>query len=201
MKKVALLSIALLIISYCHSQTNGEKHSANKLKFGFCFGGNYSLLTARGSFKYLNENIINKTGLRLGLLMDYNFSNKTFISPKAELSFNNPQLVFPSIDNNSSSFLVMPASIEFMTHFAYRLGKPYFYFGPSIRIPISYQENYETTIKTKTNLGIDLGIGVEKLTTFFTFAPELRYSFGISKINQSPPELYYNSFSLLLNFK
>ena len=95
----------------------------------------------------------------------------------------------------------MPVSLEFMTHIALRIGKPYIYFGPNIRIPISFQESSETTIKTVPNFGVDLGLGIEKMTKFFTFAPEIRYSFGLSKIHQYMDQLYFNNISLILNFK
>lgn len=201
MKKVVFLSIVFLIGTNAFANKNNEIESESKYKFGFCIGGNFSQLNPRASYKYLNENISNKSGFRMGVLMDYIISKKIYISPRAELSFNNAQLIFPSPDNKNTTFSIMPANLEFMTHFTFKIGNPYFYFGPNIRIPVSYQENYETILKTKTNFGIDMGVGFEKLTNSFIFSPELRYSFGLSKVNQSPPELYFNNFTLLLNFK
>lgn len=201
MKKVVLLTLTSVFISSFYGQTETNLTNTEKLKFGFSAGGNYSHLIAKGSSKDLNKDISNKAGLRLGLLMDYNISDKLFISPKAELSFNNSQLHFYSIDSKNLSFSLMPVSLEFMTHIALRIGKPYIYFGPNIRIPISFQESSETTIKTVTNFGVDLGLGIEKMTKFFTFAPELRYSFGLSKIHQYMDHLYFNNISLILNFK
>ena len=84
-----------------------------------------------------------------------------------------------------------------MVHFAYEIGngntKPYIFVGPSLKTPFT----------SKANFAFDFGIGLENVTEFFVFAPELRYSYGLIDINQNSAieNLYFNSIALILNFR
>lgn len=97
--------------------------------------------------------------------------------------------------------------MNLITHFAYKIGKgkvvPYFFAGPNLKIPISKRPYSASEYYTNSDFAIDVGIGLENIAKYFSFAPELKYSMGLLNINQNPAlqNLNFHYISLLLNFK
>lgn len=190
---------SLTILSQADSSSN------SKLNYGFNLGVNHSNLIESKVLPN-NASLSNGLGFRLGVLMDYRITDFMFISPKAEMSFNNSKVYLTNTDGSSSEHNVMPISIEFMTHFIFKKKNeklsPYLYFGPNVKIPVSKKSSNSTAFSTNTDFAIDFGIGIEKPFTYFNFSPELRYSFGLLDVNQHPSiqSLYFHNISIVLNF-
>lgn len=204
MKKVVFLFTAVCSVFSAFSQTESTTNE-KRLKYGFNLGGNYSNLIHRGTFPE-NASLSNDIGGRIGVLADYRMSKGFSISPKAELSNNNSKVNFSHSDGSTTSYKIMPISLEFMAHFVfkknYTKASPYVYFGPNVKIPLRKKTDDAFSYYTNTDFAIDFGIGVNKTFTYFNFSPEFRYSFGLLNVNQSPAiqSLYFHNFSLIFNF-
>lgn len=202
MKNAVLLTSMLLWSVIVFSQTESDKDDS-KFRFGFNLGANYSNLQSKETLPN-NAKISNDVGFSLGLFMDYSITDNFIFSPKSELSFYNSSVVF---SNDNSTYEIFPISLNFMTHFVYKIGNskvvPYFFAGPNFKIPISKKPESSSEFYTNSDFAIDFGIGLENRTKYFIFAPELKYSFGLLNINQNPTlqTLNFHNISLILNFK
>lgn len=204
MEKV-VLAIALLFCSSTVFSQSSDSIDDKRLKYGVNLGLNYSNLLDDDKLPD-NASLSNNFGFRLGVLVDYSVSELFYISPKAELSFNNSKVDLNRADGSQIDYEVMPVNLEFMTHFIFKDNKeklsPYFYVGPNVRLPLSIEDNNSTEFPTGNDFAIDFGIGVDKSLKHFNFAPELRYSFGLLDVNQHPElqTLYFHNISLVFNF-
>ena len=195
--------------AYTQPEINEE---SNKFKFGFNLGTNFSTLIHKPYNQSNlslpnNAEISNGIGLSLGLIMDYSITDKLTISPKSEMSFYNSSVVFIDNDNSNNIYEIFPTSLNFMTHFVYKIKNnniiPYLLIGPNFKLPISRKPYSNKEFYNSSDLAIDLGIGLENKTKVLIFAPELKYSFGLLNINQNPllQRLYHHNISLIINFK
>ncbi len=202
--KNAVLFMSML---FCAFTVFSQAESDSKFKFGFNIGTNYANLQSKEALP-ANSEISNGLGFNLGLLMDYSITDKFTISPKAELAFYNSSVDFVGSDNAKDSYDVFPYSMNFMTHFAYKIGNndnalPYIFVGPNLRIPVANKPDSSSDFTTGYDVAIDFGIGLEKVLKHFIFAPELKYSYGMLDVNQNPvlQTLNFHSVALVLNLK
>lgn len=194
--KIVLSSILLVITSLtCYSQSETID---KKLEFGFNLGVNRVNLMIDEAPSLLPSYSGNRFGFDLGILMNYNISKLISFSPQAELSFNKSNV------NNywTGTEYILPTSLGVKAHFQFNLSQskisPYIICGPSARLDVKNELNYP---KPSRNLAIDLGIGLENKYDFFTFSPEIIYSFGLNNVSQTVNDVYYHKLSLVLNFK
>ncbi|MDE1052266.1 hypothetical protein, partial [Escherichia coli] len=84
-----------------------------------------------------------------------------------------------------------------------RKAEPYLLIGPNLNIPLQRSPELNTAFQSGYNFSIDLGIGLENTFKHFIFAPELKYSYGLTNVNQNPSlkSVYFHSVGLTLNFK
>ena len=203
MKKV--LFIVCLLIPTFATLAQENRADGKRMRYGFNLGVNYSNVLDNDELPD-NATLVNGIGFRMGLLADIRVFDFLSVSPKSELSFNNSKVKFTNPDGSSSSYDVMPISLDLMTHFTFKKHnsnlKPYFFFGPDVKIPVSKKPEDTTRYYTNPDVAIDLGIGAEKPLTRFSFLPELRYSFGLLNVNQHPQlkSLNVHTISLVLNF-
>jgi len=205
MKKSILIFCVALNTCTLLAQTKENKND-NKLKFGFNFGTNYSLLNTKKELPS-NTAIYNGFGTKLGLMMDYAITPSFLFSPKIEMAFNKSGAVITNSDNSRSTYKVFETTIEMMTHLVYKIGEkktlPYILLGPNFRVPHEKKSNNSSNFKNKSDLAIDFGLGLENTLKNFTLSPEIRYSLGLLNINQNPAlqNLNYHNVFLVLNFK
>ena len=204
MKKVVFVSILLISFFNAFSQVD-NKVDIKRMKYGFNLGLNYPNLLDDNKLPD-NASISNNIGFRLGIIADYKISEILSFSPKAELSLNSSKVIFSNSDDSQTEYDIMPISMEFMAFAVFKNNNKkynlYFFIGPDIKIPISEKPASSTTFSTNSDIAIDFGIGIDKAFTYFNFAPELRYSFGLRNINENPAlqSLYFHNISLLFNF-
>lgn len=201
--KTLIFNILLIAFSANSFAQNEKPASEKKLHFGFNFGVNYSNVLK--DWDYVNGySIENGPGVQLGLIANYSALKFLSISPKAELSFNQNSIRFTNTD--IENFEVLPVSLQFMTHFQFKLNrfswKPYFFAGPNLKIPMNNSTDLSNVFPSRNDLAIDFGIGLDKHMSFFTFAPELRYSYGLLNISNHPATgpMHFHSMALVLNF-
>ncbi len=204
MKKYFLI-IVLLGVSYSiFSQTNIPE-SPKKFKIGFSLGTNYSLLKNKGVMP-VSHTIDNGFGMQFGIFMDYQPKSFLIISPKIELGLNHANII-TNLDLNQINYQVYQNSIDMMLHVQYQFGKgkyvPYIFAGPHLKMPLYVAGYTNTQYVTAPNFAIDFGFGVECKFKYFTIAPELRYSLGLSNVNQNPyyTNFKYNQVSFAIKFK
>lgn len=191
MKKVILFTVAFLITGIASAQSTKKR-----ITTGFNFGVNHANLL-------LDENspgsIENGIGFRVGVISDFAFTKRFSLQPKAELSFNRIKF-----RDGTQELAVNPVDLEFSSHFKIRT-KPcprsfYFILGPNIKVPIGSEE--ATTLPTRQDVALDLGIGYDVGIGNIRISPELRYSIGLMNITESTniQDLRFHNISLILNF-
>lgn len=183
-----------------------QAENVRKTTFGFGASVNYSNLSIKSSQGFENDSK-NNFGFEIGLLMERKLSAVTFFSPRINLAFNN--IRFNEIDGqgNENQFKVMPIRLDFMMYTIIRDQKhklqPYFFFGPSIKTPLDKNQIGANQYSLVTDVGIDLGIGLNKVFPHFQFAPELKYSFGLMNLTRSEGvnKMNLHMLSLVFNIK
>jgi hypothetical protein len=205
MKKLILTTTVAFCTFVVFAQSENTAIDS-KVRFGFNFGTNYSLLQSKETLSS-NSEIYNGIGAKIGLFMDYSISKNLLFSPKTELAFNKSGIETSNNDNSLSTYKVFPISIDIMTHFVYKIGYgkaiPYLLAVPNFRLPLKNKPKSSSEFKNKPDFAIDFGIGLENKLKCLLFAPEIRYSLGLLNVNQNPTfqTLKYHNVSLVLNFK
>lgn len=203
--KNAVLLTALGLFSFGVFAQEQDDQPERKIRFGFNLSANYANLYSNDPLPD-DSDISNGFGFGLGVLMDYQISDRFTISPKTELSFYNNSVNYP-VGEGRARYDVFPAAVNVMVHAAYEMGqgkmRPYFYVGPNYRVPVSRNSGETTTFETTTDLAVDFGFGLKNKLKHFVFAPELKYTFGFMNVNNNPAlqSLNFHSVSLILNFK
>ena len=202
MKKIPLLLAFVFVHLVVFSQ---ENESVKKIAFGFGLGTNYSMLSPMiQEFPAYKEK---KTGVgfEAGLVMDYHFSKRFTLSPKAELALHQTEVYDTE---KSSSYSVFPASVDLMCHVYFNLTQGinswYLLAGPGYRIPWQGKKFIAAnTVKNNPDLFLDFGLGLKHKYNLFSFSPELRYSMGLANVNGNPtiPAFSFNKISLVFYFK
>ncbi|MDF1672633.1 MAG: outer membrane beta-barrel protein [Vicingaceae bacterium] len=203
MKKVIII-VSLLGLS-CSGFCQTEKLTKEKkTTFGFNIGGFQTMIKSDDALPQ-NFKINNSSGFRLGILLDQKLGRKFSISPKAELGFSSSDVSFSQETDINISKPIYNTHLEFMTHMVWRRSdlkiNPYVLIGPSIRVPLT-KEN-EISITNNYDAGIDIGFGFDKAFTHFNIMPEIRFSSGVMNIlkDSNFPKVRYNSISLVFNFR
>jgi hypothetical protein len=202
MKKLFFVFYFIFSSFFLFAQSDSLLHE-ERLKFGFNLGINHSNLFSPDELPSY-ASIDNGIGFRLGVLADYQLFRFMSISPKAEMAFNTNALNLTFNEISVFRYEVMPISLEFMTHFTFRMESkrfsPYFYVGPNLKVPISGDSG---DYPGHSIFAIDAGIGVEKAFKQFNFSPELRYSYGLTELSITPVirSLKFHNISLIFNFK
>lgn len=145
------------------------------------------------------------TGFRLGLLANYRLSKRWSITAKPELAFYGSTISTLRVDNDAYTWETVPMA-ELAADIRYKLPlkavQPYLYAGPTYKYALAENDANLLTINGRP-FCLDAGIGVEKKFKKFAVAPELRYSYGLTRIasicNMAP--VYMNSAVFVLNFK
>ena len=202
MKKVIIIASLFGLSSpiFCQSE---ELTKEKKTTFGFNIGGFQTMIKSDESLPD-NFKINNSSGFRLGILIDQKIGKKLSISPKAELGFSSSEVSISQEPDINISNSIYNTHLEFMTHMVWRRSdlkiNPYILIGPSIRVPLT-KEN-EISITNSYDAGIDIGIGFDKGFSNFNIMPEIRLSTGFMNIieNTTLPKIRYNSISIILNF-
>ena len=201
MNKVILKAIMLLLLSNGFCQ---NKDSVNKVLFGFNLGVNYTNIQIKKVDPSIQTS--NSAGFRIGILMNWKIKKHLSFSPKAELSFNNSKVLLLQNLGNTESYQVYPILMDFALHFTYSFNAkrlaPYILIGPSYKVPLTENKKNQYASK-RSDFAMDFGIGVDKKLTYFSLAPELRYSLGLINISEIKlvDQLYFHTLTLVLNFK
>lgn len=192
--------ILLLLASVSTFAQEVETKLKYKPSFGFNVGLNQSALYNSNDKDQLT--IDNGLGFRLGVTSNFPIKNQWSIAPKAELSFNNAR-----ITENNITYKVDPYNLDFMAHVKYNFkgfnskARPYCYFGPSVRVPVSSNSD-NSLYSTRTSFAFDFAFGVDFELKNFLISPEIRFSGGLTDIRKNPSGklLHGSNAALIINF-
>ncbi|MFT5860724.1 MAG: hypothetical protein ACI865_002838 [Flavobacteriaceae bacterium] len=196
MKKVVVTLIVILSVGLTYGQEKKcGTRSTKRFTKGFDIGINHAnaLLTDNSV-----ATIQNGRGFRVGVISSLMISQRFFLEPKAELSFNTSTLT----DASGERFKINPVDLEFIGHLRFKLRKggfsPYILAGPNVKIPLGQGA---LTLPTRQDVAIDIGVGLDVPLFKWRIAPELRYSYGLKNIteNASVGDVRFHNVSLILN--
>ncbi|MFT7590695.1 MAG: hypothetical protein ACI9UJ_000606 [bacterium] len=202
-RRIAILSAFMVLPNISFAQTVSEETTESRnLKFGFNIAPNISNIRTGANLPD-GVTTFNTVNYRLGFRADYSLNKIVSISPEINWSFNEGGFSFS--DSSKVDYMVMPMSIDFMTHLIFKKQRnklsPYFMLGPNIRLPI-FKKSNSLPYTTKTDVAVNFGIGLEMQFEYFSFSPELRYGLGLLNISTHPliPSTKMHNVSLALNF-
>ena len=205
--RLALISTFFFYLLANTSAQTSETKEDPLVKFGINMGLNYS--NAFGDEQLPERvSITNGFGFRLEILAETRLTKRIFISPKMGFSFNDSKFRVFNPNGESKEFLLLPLSFEAGTHFQFKNesanSRPYFYIGPSIKIPIQGEISDTSNFGSSWTPSVDFGVGMDVDFDKFILAPELRYSVGFYSVTQDPNigegSIYFHNVSLIFNF-
>ena len=180
--------------------------TSTPLTYGISIGTNYSFLSQE-NVTAIDDDIRNGMGLNFGIFAECPFTGWLSFTPRAGVSFNNSKIIHSGSSNEELTYGFMPITAEIRGHFVFRTKgnklAPYAFFGPNFRVPLNNKFDGAEEFSNKTSFAIDLGIGIDKALSNMSIAPELRYSFGFTDVNDKNrfDTAYMHTVSLLVNFK
>jgi len=203
--KLAVATLAVMLaVQSVFSQTESK---STKLHLGINFGADYSTLqVANANPLTIREFTTSpQAGFRLGLVTDYALSNQFAFVFNPDLSLDKTSLTIVKIDNSNAVYQTAIA-VGAAAHIVYKhlqwSTRPYILFGPRYDIPVISKTGSGNQL-AKSNLSLELGIGLERAFPNFVFSPELRYSYGLSNISATTDmqSVQLHTISLILIFK
>lgn len=80
--------------------------------------------------------------------------------------------------------------------------RPYLLLGPNLRLNMAEAPSSEFGYDSNLDFAIDAGFGIEREYKFFIFAPEIRYTYGLLDVNQSPELsfVYHHTIAAVFGF-
>jgi hypothetical protein len=202
MRSIVFYAAMLLLISNYFCQ---QKDSIPKIIFGFNIGMNYANTQVK-NYTVGHLETVNTPGFEIGTLMDWRIKNRLSLVTRSELSFNGSQISLSKDPDEQPVYQVYPVLIDFATQLNYRFthtkNAPYILVGPSYKVPLTGDKNIRYATM-RNCLSLDFGFGFDKKLKYFNIAPELRYSMGLTDLsnNQMLGNIYFNTISLVVNFK
>lgn len=202
MRKLVFLSICLFNRIIAQTDSN---YINSKYKFGFNIGYDRSLGFARSN-NNIPARINNGNGLLLGLVTQFELNDHWRINPNAEVHFNNCSIIQNSglVENTIDVFPIYNSfNLHLQYHFVQFRSSPYFYAGPNYKILVRNTVKPKEYFCKANDIAFDIGMGFQKNQNYFAYAPEIRYSIGLSNINKDPDlkRIYFHTVSLLLNIQ
>lgn len=149
------------------------------------------------------------TSFVVGPEMNYTFSNKFQLNNVLNLAFHENKFNYEFINNTNTTYYLRNVSVELSPQLKFNplstklKNSSYIVFGPNYRVFLAEQNS--TGIKQQ-NFAFNFGIGLDRRTEFFIFAPEIKYTLGLMESVFSPEPSINTTFklhtiSLLFNFR
>ncbi len=201
MKKQLMILSLVFYASLSFAQT-----SDGELNYGLYIGAFKPILNTSNELPD-KTSIVNGYGFTTGAFIDYPFTTRASVSPKAGISFGESKVAF--LEDNIDDYFIMQFYYNLAVDLNFKMyhtsTSPYFSIGAKYSHPFQNINNVSShEITEKSNYSICIGFGLEKvIMDKFIIAPELKYSNGLTNLNNNPKltKLYYHSISLILNFK
>lgn len=205
LKKVVVVGCLIIVSQFLFSQ-EPESKIPRKALYGFSLGLHYSTFgieEKRGQLlKNENEDAI---GGRMGLAADYELNKQINFVPKLEVAFYGNKPTYQSAVGEED-YELSNIALETKAHFTFdlynRVSKPYLLLGISYSHVLDEEDGAQSP--SGSFFSIDGGVGYYKKGKFFISSPELRYSYGLTNINNTKEvnsNILLHSIALVFSFK
>ena len=215
MKKSTILHaclICLILNSYGQRELpqNNPNYDMQAYHFGFILGYSQQKLNIRYSEFMNNYNdylqILSdyEPGFNVGIIMDFKIKNNYNIRVTPSFNFTDQKIYYNSLNysdsqpqNSGLSNFELPIYLKYRSD-RVNNGRLYVLLGPKLSIDMSSFEKLSDNEKLEfksQNYSLDIGFGIDIYFKYFKFAPEIKYSYGITNILDKQ----YNEYDEYLN--
>lgn len=217
MKKSIILHaclICLIFNSYGQRELpqNNPNYDMQTYHFGFILGYSQQKLNIRYSEFMNNYNdylqILSdyEPGFNVGIIMDFKIKNNFNIRVTPSFNFTDQKIYYNRVNysvsqpqNSGLSNFELPIYLKYRSD-RVNNGRLYVLLGPKLSIDMSsfekLSENENLEFKSQ-NYSLDIGFGIDIYFKYFKFAPEIKYSYGITNILEKQHNEYDNYLNSL----
>ena len=217
MKKSIILHaclICLIFNSYGQRELpqNNPNYDMQTYHFGFILGYSQQKLNIRYSEFMNNYNdylqILSdyEPGFNVGIIMDFKIKNNFNIRVTPSFNFTDQKIYYNSVNysvsqpqNSGLSNFELPIYLKCRSD-RVNNGRLYILLGPKLSIDMSsfekLSDNENLEFKSQ-NYSLDIGFGIDIYFKYFKFAPEIKYSYGITNILEKQHNEYDNYLNSL----
>tara|TARA_Y100000287_G_C14173696_1_gene331191 strand:+ start:330 stop:1019 length:690 start_codon:yes stop_codon:yes gene_type:complete len=217
MKKSIILHaclICLIFNSYGQRELpqNNPNYDMQTYHFGFILGYSQQKLNIRYSEFMNNYNdylqILSdyEPGFNVGIIMDFKIKNNFNIRVTPSFNFTDQKIYYNSENysvsqpqNSGLSNFELPIYLKYRSD-RVNNGRLYVLLGPKLSIDMSsfekLSDNENLEFKSQ-NYSLDIGFGIDIYFKYFKFAPEIKYSYGITNILEKQHNEYDNYLNSL----
>ena len=217
MKKSIILHaclICLIFNSYGQRELpqNNPNYDMQTYHFGFILGYSQQKLNIRYSEFMNNYNdylqILSdyEPGFNVGIIMDFKIKNNFNIRVTPSFNFTDQKIYYNSVNysvsqpqNSGLSNFELPIYLKYRSD-RVNNGRLYVLLGPKLSIDMSsfekLSDNENLEFKSQ-NYSLDIGFGIDIYFKYFKFAPEIKYSYGITNILEKQHNEYDNYLNSL----
>lgn len=217
MKKSTILHaclICLIFNSYGQRELpqNNPNYDMQTYHFGFILGYSQQKLNIRYSEFMNNYNdylqILSdyEPGFNVGIIMDFKIKNNFNIRVTPSFNFTDQKIYYNSVNysvsqpqNSGLSNFELPIYLKYRSD-RVNNGRLYVLLGPKLSIDMSsfekLSDNENLEFKSQ-NYSLDIGFGIDIYFKYFKFAPEIKYSYGITNILEKQHNEYDNYLNSL----
>lgn len=217
MKKSIILHaclICLIFNSYGQRELpqNNPNYDMQTYHFGFILGYSQQKLNIRYSEFMNNYNdylqILSdyEPGFNVGIIMDFKIKNNFNIRVTPSFNFTDQKIYYNRVNfsvsqpqNSGLSNFELPIYLKYRSD-RVNNGRLYVLLGPKLSIDMSsfekLSDNENLEFKSQ-NYSLDIGFGIDIYFKYFKFAPEIKYSYGITNILEKQHNEYDNYLNSL----
>ena len=217
MKKSIILHaclICLIFNSYGQRELpqNNPNYDMQTYHFGFILGYSQQKLNIRYSEFMNNYNdylqILSdyEPGFNVGIIMDFKIKNNFNIRVTPSFNFTDQKIYYNRVNfsvsqpqNSGLSNFELPIYLKYRSD-RVNNGRLYVLLGPKLSIDMSsfekLSDNENIEFKSQ-NYSLDIGFGIDIYFKYFKFAPEIKYSYGITNILEKQHNEYDNYLNSL----
>ena len=217
MKKSIILHaclICLIFNSYGQRELpqNNPNYDMQTYHFGFILGYSQQKLNIRYS-EFMNNSsdysqILSdyEPGFNVGIIMDFKIKNNYNIRVTPSFNFTDQKIYYNTVNysvsqpqNSGLSNFELPIYLKYRSD-RINNGRLYVLLGPKLSIDMSsfekLSDNENLEFKSQ-NYSLDIGFGIDIYFKYFKFAPEIKYSYGITNILEKQHNEYDNYLNSL----
>ncbi len=194
---------------------NLPEYDKQKIHFGYHLGLNYSTFKLVQSDNFVQKDTVKnlyavgKTGFQVGFIFNLRLSEYLDFRALPMVSFYEREIKFvfkspakPISVDFQASVIELPLLIKYKSH--RRLNSRLYMIGglkPSFEVGAKKRQNRSNQLGTSVvNLALDYGIGFDSYQALFKFAPELRFSLGLTDMLKRQDNLLTESLKTVKPF-
>lgn len=210
-KTMVILSLIASVTSLAQQNPPSTEKPNKKIGFGFNLGVTKSFIQLNAKenpYDYNTYGTINKLGARVGPEMNIILNKNLKLHIPLSLIFHNSKISYNGV-GVTDTYRPFQITSELSTELKIDISRqnkknPYVIFGPNARYFINDKKNNPAS--RDIDIALNFGIGLDNKTKLFSFAPEIKYTYGLMKSYVNPssfesinPQLH--TLSLILHFR